>query len=74
MSMSDLILLRRSKFVVIKPFGWVTLHLEPSCCLEVVVCMLKCVFWQDILLEIDLNVGLKTAMFSAITHERCADF
>ena len=56
-----------SKFVVLKPFGWESLHLEPSCCLEVVVYMLKCVFWQDILLEIALNVGLKTAMFSGIT-------
>ena len=40
-----------SKFVVIKHFGRESLHLEPSCCLDVVVYMLKCVFWLDILLE-----------------------
>ena len=44
-----------SKFVVIKHFRWESLHLEPSCCLDVLVYMLNWVFWWDILLEIDLK-------------------
>ena len=44
-----------STFVVIKHFRWKSLHLEPSCCLDVLVYMLNWVFWWDILLEIDLK-------------------
>ena len=33
-----------SKFVVIKHFGYEFLHVEPSCCLDVVVYTLNCLF------------------------------
>ena len=33
------------EFVAIKQFGYESLHVEPSCCLDVVVYMLNCVFW-----------------------------
>ena len=42
-----------SKFVVIKHFGWESLNVQPSSCLDVVVYMLNCVFWRHILLEMD---------------------
>ena len=44
-----------SKFVVIKHFGWESLNVQPSCCLDVVVYMLNCVFWRHILLEIEFK-------------------
>ena len=33
------------EFVAIKQFGYESLHVEPPCCLDVVVYMLNCVFW-----------------------------
>ena len=33
-----------SKFVVLKHFGWEFLPEEPCCCLDVSICMIKCVF------------------------------
>ena len=39
-----------SKFVVIKHFGW-----ESSCCLDVLLYMLNCVFWRHITLEIEFK-------------------
>ena len=44
-----------SKFVVIKHFGCESLNVQPSCCLDVVVYMLNCVFWRHILLEIEFK-------------------
>ena len=44
-----------SKFVVIKHFGWESLNVQPSCCLDVVVYMLNYVFWRHILLEIEFK-------------------
>ena len=44
-----------------------------SCCLDVVVYMLNCVFWRHIPLEIEFKVVAQT-MHSGVTHERCADF
>ena len=44
-----------SKFVVIKHFRWESLNVQPSCCLDVVVCMLNCVFWRHIPLEIEFK-------------------
>ena len=44
-----------SKFVVVKHFGWESLNVQPSCCLDVVVYMLNCVFWRHILLEIEFK-------------------
>ena len=44
-----------SKFVVIKHFGWESLNVQPSSCLDVVVYMLNCVFWRHILLEMEFK-------------------
>ena len=44
-----------SKFVVIKHFGWESLNVQPSCCLDVVLYMLNCVFWRHIPLEIEFK-------------------
>ena len=44
-----------SKFVVIKHFGWESLNVKPSCCLDVVVYMLNCVFWRHIPLKIEFK-------------------
>ena len=44
-----------SKFVVIKHLGWESLNVQSSCCLDVVVYMLNCVFWRHILLEIEFK-------------------
>ena len=44
-----------SKFVVIKHFRRESLNVQPSCCLDVVVYMLNCVFWRHILLEIEFK-------------------
>ena len=33
------------EFVVVKHFGCESLNVQPSCCLDVVVYMLNCVFW-----------------------------
>ena len=44
-----------SKFVVIKHFGWESLNVQPSCCLDVEVYMLNCVFWRHIPLEIEFK-------------------
>ena len=44
-----------SKFVVIKHFGSESLIVQPSCCLDVVVYMLNCVFWRHILLQIEFK-------------------
>ena len=41
----------RGGFVVLKHFGWESLHAKPYCGLDVVVYMLKCVFCSDILLK-----------------------
>ena len=38
-----------------KHFGRESLNLQPSCCLDVVVYMLNCVFWRHILLEIEFK-------------------
>ena len=43
------------EFVVIKHFGCESLHVQPSCCLDVVVYMLNCVFWRHIPLEIEFK-------------------
>ena len=62
------------EFVAIKQFWYESLHVEPSCCLDVVVYMLKCVFWWHNLLGIELNsrgdTGSDSSMHSGITHER----
>ena len=51
-----------------------TLYVESSCCLDVAVYMLNCVFWWNILLEIkSLKIAAtwaQTTMHSGITHER----
>ena len=44
-----------SKFVVIKHFGWESLNVQFSCCLDVVVYVLNCVFWRHIVLEIEFK-------------------
>ena len=56
-----------------KHFGWESSNVQPSCCLDVVVYMLNCVFWRHIPLEIEFKVVAQT-MHSGVTHERCADF
>ena len=61
------------EFVVMKHFGWESSNVQPSCCLDVVVYMLNCVFWRHIPLEIEFKVVAQT-MHSGVTHERCADF
>ena len=33
------------EFVATKQFGYESLHVAPSCCLDVLVYMLNCVFW-----------------------------
>ena len=62
------------EFVVIKQFGYESLHVEPSCCLDVVVYMLNCVFRSHNLLEIEFksrgDAGSDSSMHSGITHER----
>ena len=35
--------------------GWESLNVQPSCCLDVEVCMLNCVFWRHIRLEIEFK-------------------
>ena len=44
------------EFVVIKHFGWESLHVEPSYCSDVVVYTLNCVFCSNILLLKSLRV------------------
>ena len=61
------------EFVVMKHFGCESSNVQPSCCLDVVVYMLNCVFWWHIPLEIEFKVVAQT-MHSGVTHERCADF
>ena len=61
------------EFVVMKHFGWESSNVQPSCCLDVVVYTLNCVFWWHIPLEIEFKVVAQT-MHSGVTHERCADF
>ena len=69
-----------SNFVVIKHFGEESLNVQPSCCLDVVVYMLNCVFWRHILLEIELKVVLTWVQiaigipYSGIAHERQPNF
>ena len=58
------------------------MNVQPSCCLDVVVYMLNCVFWRHILLEIEfkLKVVLTWAqiaigiLHSGIAHERQPNF
>ena len=40
------------RFVVLKHFGFESLNVQPSCCLDVVVYMVNCVFWRHIPLYI----------------------
>ena len=62
------------EFVAIKQFEYESLHVEPSCCLDVVVYMLNCVFWWHNLLEIEFksrgDAGSDSSMHSGITNER----
>ena len=62
------------EFVAIRQFGYESLHVEPSCCLDVVVYMLNCVFWWHNLLEIEFksrgDAGSDSSMHSGFTHER----
>ena len=44
-----------SKFVVIEHFGWESMNIQPSCCLNVVLYMLNCVFWRHIQLKIEFK-------------------
>ena len=55
------------------------MNVQPSCCLDVVVYMLNCVFWRHILLEIEfksrVDMGSESQitigiLHSGITHER----
>ena len=59
-----------SKFVLIKHFGYEFLHVEPSCCLDVAVYMLNCVFWWHNLVEIEFksrsDTGSDSSMHSGI--------
>ena len=48
-----------AEFVVIKHFGCESLHVQPFCCLDVVVYMLNCVFWRHIPLEIEFKSWLR---------------
>ena len=56
------------------------MNVQSSCCLDVVVYMLNCVFWRHILLEIELKVVLTWAqiaigiLHSGIAHERQPNF
>ena len=43
------------EFVVLKHFGCESLNVQPSCCLDVVVYMVNCVFWRHIPLEIEFK-------------------
>ena len=54
------------------------MNVQPSCCLDVVVYMLNCVFWRHILLEIEfkssVDMGSESQiafciLHSGITHE-----
>ena len=56
------------------------MNVQPSCCLDVVVYMLNCVFWRHILLEIEfksrVDMGMLTIgiLHSGIAHERQPNF
>ena len=39
----------------LKHFGCKSLNVQPSCCLDVVVYMVNCVFWRHIPLEIEFK-------------------
>ena len=43
------------EFVIIKYFGCESLNVQPSCCLDVVVYMVNCVFWRHFPLEIEFK-------------------
>ena len=43
------------EFVVLKHFGFESLNVQPSCCLDVVLYMVNCVFWRHIPLEIEFK-------------------
>ena len=56
------------------------MNVQPSCCLDVVVYMLNCVFWRHILLEIefksrvDMGSDSHGILYSGIAHERQPNF
>ena len=60
----------RYKTFWIRIFAPRTFLLFRCCCIHVKMCVLVTYSGR----KLTLNVGLKTAMFSGITHERCADF
>ena len=66
-----------SKFVVIKHFGWESLNVQPSCCLDVEVYMLNCVFWRHIPLEIEfksrVDMGSDSNWYTAQRYHPWAD-
>ena len=59
---------------------WMRINVQPSCCLDVVVYMLNCVFWRHILLEIEFKSRVDMAqiasgiLYSGIAHERQPNF
>ena len=56
------------------------MNVQPSCCLDVVVYMLNCVFWRHILVEIEFKSRVDMGsvaigiLHSGIAHKRLPNF